>query len=937
MGARAGARRSVTRCVGAPLLPAAREAIIAAGHRLPSASGFPVQGGGIGGSFRVGKVRMSKEPTPSAESDLPRAREDTTSRSLPQRVSQHRAFKPVLLLLVASAAGMVLAPGWIIRSYPTDSSLVGQPATADIKAGYSDRGDIVDAKTTARLREEAVARVRRIYDFDPGRGEQLARSVRDVLSELRQGGAAAAPAADGAPDGAAPAQGADQAQPVGQAAAPQGQAAPQQPAAKAAPVTPAQLTAAFRERLGAELGAKMARVLAQDGPKAATADFLAEVVRRALTRPVVVDASALTEDQERGIVIRNLNNDGQRVVGDVASVLDVPVLRERLPGIVEEVARDRGALPPDVTAAITQVAGQLIQPTLTLNGRDTQIARDEAAASVAPVTLTVKRGQMIIRDGEVFTERHLLILRQMAQYSHNRSVVLVSTGAALLVLMLILAGLTFGGRQRVKMSPRDALFMSVLFVLALVGAKTWIAVAIALQDSIPEISGSAIIYLLPIAAGAMMARLVLRVEMALVFGVVTSLLLGLLADGEKLITIYALVGTVTGATAIGTISRRGDILRAGLWVGGAQALTALGLLLFSAEGDVLVYLATLTAAFASGLLAGFVTLAVTPVVEMAFGYTTDLKLLELANLNHPALKELIVQAPGTYHHSIIVGALVEAAAEEIGANALLAKVMAYYHDLGKGCNAMYFIENQRAGSNPHDKLKPSMSAMIIKRHVTDGLEVAERYTLGKEIRAGIAEHHGTTLIQYFYARALEEAEDEREVSESDYRYPGRKPQSRETALVMLGDSVEAAARSLADPTPARLRGLVNKIINGKFADGQLEECDLTLRDLHTIARAFMKVLTSLYHTRVEYPDTSKKAEGKRTGEVKRTAEMKRSEANGRSVAEGAPRSGKPVTGSVPKPAKEAASNGHSDSESEAGDTVSPAQEDRPDNLRRLGL
>jgi putative nucleotidyltransferase with HDIG domain len=292
-------------------------------------------------------------------------------------------------------------------------------------------------------------------------------------------------------------------------------------------------------------------------------------------------------------------------------------------------------------------------------------------------------------------------------------------------------------------------------------------------------------------------------------------------------------------------------------------------------------------------------LSLTPAIEWAFNYTTDLKLLELANLNHPALKELIVQAPGSYHHSIIVGALVEAAAESVGSNPLLARVMAYYHDLGKGCNPGYFIENQRTGHNPHDKLKPSMSAMIIRRHVTDGIELAKRHGLGEQILSGIAQHHGNTLIHFFYHKAKEQADDDQIVNEGDYRYPGQKPQSREAALVMLGDSIEAASRSLADPTSARLQGLVNRIISHKFTDGQLEECDLTLRDLHTIAKSFSRVLNSIYHHRLEYPDILKDITGNA----------------------GKKQHGDTDTKSSKRP------------EGADGST----EEDPPDNLRRLGL
>ena len=277
------------------------------------------------------------------------------------------------------------------------------------------------------------------------------------------------------------------------------------------------------------------------------------------------------------------------------------------------------------------------------------------------------------------------------------------------------------------------------------------------------------------------------------------------------------------------------------------------------------------AGFVGGALAvPILVMGITPLVEAAFGYTTDIKLLELANLNHPALKELIVQAPGTYHHSIIIGSLVEAAAEAIGANPLLARVCAYYHDIGKGKNPLYFGENQR-GENRHDKLTPQMSALIIKRHVTDGVEMARQYKLPKQVADAIPQHHGTRLVGYFFHKALKEQEgkpDQGPVEEPVYRYAGPKPQTREAALVMIADAVEASSRAMQEPTPAKLQSLVQKIINGIFADGQLDECDLTLRDLNEIARAFYRTLGGIYHTRPDYPPAAVAAGRPALAEVK---------------------------------------------------------------------
>ncbi len=298
------------------------------------------------------------------------------------------------------------------------------------------------------------------------------------------------------------------------------------------------------------------------------------------------------------------------------------------------------------------------------------------------------------------------------------------------------------------------------------------------------------------------------------------------------------------------------MFRAGVGTGVVSAL--LVLCLSVAEGKGLHGDAFIGAAFAflgSSLVAPMVLMGLTPLIEGAFGYASDLKLLELANLNHPALKELIVQAPGTYHHSIILGSLVEAAAEAIGANPLLARSCAYYHDIGKGKNPLYFGENQK-GENRHDALAPAMSAVIIKRHVTDGLEMARAYKLPKLVADAIPQHHGTRLVGYFFHKALKEQEGRENptpVDDTIYRYPGPKPQFREAALVMIADAVEAASRSMQEPTTAKLQALVQKLINQIFSEGQLDECDLTLKDLNLIAQAFVRTLEGIYHARPVYP------------------------------------------------------------------------------------
>ncbi|MCE9625395.1 MAG: HDIG domain-containing protein, partial [Deltaproteobacteria bacterium] len=264
-------------------------------------------------------------------------------------------------------------------------------------------------------------------------------------------------------------------------------------------------------------------------------------------------------------------------------------------------------------------------------------------------------------------------------------------------------------------------------------------------------------------------------------------------------------------------------------------------------------------AFTGGLLAAIFVMVLAPIAEMLFDYVTDIKLLELGNLNHPLLKEMIVKAPGTYHHSQLVAVLAEGAAAEIGANPLLARVGSYFHDVGKMRKPSYFIENQQGGENRHDKLAPSMSALIIASHVKDGLDLAREYKLPKRIADFIPQHQGTKLITYFYNKASEQAQAAgATVDEKDYRYPGPRPQTREAGIILLADGVEAAVRSIPEKTPAKIQGMVQKIVNKNFTEAQLDECDMTLKDLHVIAESFVRVLVGIYHQRIEYPDVEEK-------------------------------------------------------------------------------
>jgi len=342
------------------------------------------------------------------------------------------------------------------------------------------------------------------------------------------------------------------------------------------------------------------------------------------------------------------------------------------------------------------------------------------------------------------------------------------------------------------------------------------------------------------------------------FSLIVSVLSCLLVGGHVEFFIYFFIGSLVGAPGVRDCRERGVFIRAALKVGMVNMIMALSIEAICGSFYTLEALISLASAFAGGILTGVIATGTLPLIEMSFGYTSDIKLLELANLDQPLLRELMVQAPGTHHHSVIVGNMVEATAKAIHANPLLAKVAAYYHDIGKMSKPLYFIENQMDGVNRHEKLAPSMSSLILTSHVKDGVELAREHKLGKEIIDIIEQHHGTSLISYFYEKARDNVEKKSgkrpQVKEEDFRYPGPKPQTKEAGLVMLADVVEAASKTLVEPTAARIQGMVQKIINKVFSDGQLDECELTLKDLHEIAKSFNKTLSAMYHHRIDYPE-----------------------------------------------------------------------------------
>ncbi|MCM2280651.1 MAG: HDIG domain-containing protein [Bdellovibrionaceae bacterium] len=561
------------------------------------------------------------------------------------------------------------------------------------------------------------------------------------------------------------------------------------------------------------------------------------------------------------VILRELSRGGAGREGVVPTREVRDLLREE-DFNPERVAGLKG-LPGIDQRTIVNFARSLLSANITLNKHEMESRKQRARDQVLPVVIAIKRNQVIVPEGSIIQPIHATLLREIENQRSHRNRNFTALVSALLIVSFLLVFFSYLRRftlNRVRVESKDVAIMGVTMVTVVLVTKIFLFVLNATFASrfgtvVPE---SALLFAAPVAAGAMLAGLLI-VSGELVWGYVIfqAAVLGLMLDMKMSFVIVTIVGGLAAARGVYACKTRNDIYRAGVRSGLVNALVILLVLTVERFGDdsfARDLMWSAPAGLISGILSSLVAMMLIPLMESLFNATTDVKLLELSNLNHPLLKEMVVKAPGTYHHSLIVGAMVESAAEEIGANSLLAKVMSYYHDIGKTEHAAYFIENQKPGQNPHDHLSPHMSKTILIAHVKDGVELGMRYKLGKPIIDGIVQHHGTTLIAFFYNRALE-AQDESidQVSEEEFRYPGPKPQFREAALIMLADSIEAASRSLDEPTPVRLQNIVKNIIQRKFMDGQLDECNLTLKDLTLIEEAFIRILLGIYHQRIDYP------------------------------------------------------------------------------------
>ncbi|MCS7234610.1 MAG: HDIG domain-containing protein [Armatimonadota bacterium] len=540
---------------------------------------------------------------------------------------------------------------------------------------------------------------------------------------------------------------------------------------------------------------------------------------------------------------------GEAAVSAAYRLMDRPLRPEDLDGArrqLDPVLREKGVRGQALPFA-RWLADRALRPNLVVDESQTRRAREAARAGVEPVRVRVLKDEVVVRRGEVVTAEQMRKLRALGLASGPWPWDKIAGTVLLVSFVVATLGAYLSRFQPEVWSSSKLLSLAVLLVW--LGAAGTRLVASTLHP-----------LLVPTAAVAMLLAVLLNPRLAVFAAGVLAVLAGSLGTQDLRLVAVAYAGAVVATFSVRRIQRRTDLAYAGLFVGAANAAVSLGADLLAATplGDAVLNAGV---GVAGGVLCGVLATGALPYLEDAFGLVTPIKLLELSNPSHPLLRRLQLEAPGTYHHTVVVANLAEAAAEAVGADPLLARVGTYYHDVGKLRRPGFFVENQVGGQNPHDRMTPTLSALAVAAHVRDGLELARQYRLPKAVADFIAQHHGTSLMAYFYHRAVEQQQGP--VDPEAFRYEGPKPQTREAAIVMLADSVEAAARSVQNPTPERIRDLVRRIVHERLEDGQLDECDLTFRDLERITQVFTRLLVSMFHPRLEYPEVSLEAHRRR--------------------------------------------------------------------------
>ncbi len=669
----------------------------------------------------------------------------------------------------------------------------------------------VDEVATEQLRASAADVVRPTLSYEPQRAEEAVQGFRSAWESLQRGEAAANRNGNGA--------------------------------------QPPRWTGSGGDGIGA--------VFTSRNFSANELEAITRILRENATGYIFGDQERQYLTNEVLIIDRQRPTEARVVQNPVATMFPVSEARERLRESLNQI---RSLSEPEREAFVTALS-PLIQPSIIYDAAATDLDRKAQIDSIQPVTVSLKRGQTVVGQGHVVSPEILQQIKAIRDYSSSSRQLNRFFGLLILITALYWAAWKFiqhrGIVPRLALSEQKTfgLFGFIVIIQTAIMAVFFRLAEFTASQNLdaPLNDPSLWAFATPFAFGSLLMTLLADRRTALFLGIFSALLAGFLAPRGLEFAVYAAIASSVAVYGIGRYRNRQTVTIAGILVGGSSALIAIAIIAYTQQPFILN---TIMLAVACGLAGGVITAAVTavflPLFESLFGVLTDVKLLELSNADLPVLGQLALRAPGTNQHSHAVGQLAEEACRVVGGNALLARIGSLYHDIGKSAAPEHFVENQM-GRNPHDKLKPTQSAKIIISHVTYGVKLAKEMGLPQRIIDFIPQHHGTRTLHYFLKRAQSEARDDEHISENDFRYPGPKPQFREAAIMMIADSCEAAARSLAEPNPENIRFIVTKIIDAILSDDQLDECDLTLRELTQIRESMIRSLVAIYHSRVDYP------------------------------------------------------------------------------------
>ena len=750
-----------------------------------------------------------------------------TQMSLNRLIDNSDRVRWALLIAVTIIFTILLYPNLVIKKY---SYKLGDVVTRDIKAVKNFL--IEDKNATEASRKQAVENVLTVYDHDVNISQKTNQRLKKVFDDLRAT--------------------IETIKSIDRLKKSETSSSENEEQKLAVHNLIWQKKTDFEEKLGISVSDADYKTLELEAFSSDISNLISTILAEIFDNGVVANKEMLLKEADRGIILSDIKTKNEMLVYDLKHFYGLDQAKIMVTVIGNPLLRNKT---PDLRNLIVDFAQRLIQPNITLNRSETEERKKAAYSEVKPIFYKIKAGEMLLREGERVTKDQLLKLKIYQEGVKNEKVLTNCIGSALFILCILMTvyALCIHNRPNLNNTKNLLFLASVLITFFFISS-----ISESLADSVSHytpfsISADSVSYGIPLAAGAMTTCLFLGIELAIPIAMLIAIGTAIIFKNRFDIFIYFLLNSLMAAYWMQNCRERKVFIKAGLKLGLLNVILVTVIDVYIGGSTIFKLMWDWGFAFSGGIGAGIVTAGIAPLVEIAFDYTTDIKLLELANLDQPILRRLMLEAPGTYHHSVIVGTMVEAAASEIGANPSLAKVCGYFHDIGKIKKPLYFIENQANGVNRHDKLAPSMSSLILIAHIKDGVEIAKQNKLGHTIIETIRQSHGTSLISYFYDKA-KQLKGEGGVNIDDFRYPGPKPQTREAGLVMLADAVEAASRTLSNPTPARILGLVQNLINKIFSDGQLDNCELTLKDLHNIAKSYNKILNGIYHHRIEYPE-----------------------------------------------------------------------------------